>query len=146
MQITLYKTSSEHNALTKLLTSPSNITGALKSNCDMLNPVIILKYEGNINKFNYCYIPEFGRYYYIEDMTYINNTIELRLHVDVLMSHATNIKNSRATITRGNKGSVYLNDGRIQNTAQHTLTYRQIGGGFTKADYYTISIAGGNVQ
>lgn len=142
MQITLYKTESERNRLTKTLTSPSNITGALKSNCNIVNPVITLKYDSGLNKYNYCYIPEFGRYYYIEGMNYINNTIELSLHCDVLMSFKDDIKRSKATITRGNKGSIYLPDARIRNTAQHTITHRKLGTGFSKADSYVITVAG----
>lgn len=146
MNIVLYKTNSEKNRLNKSLTNAYNINGHLKNTISIVNPVIALEYNANILGYNYCYIPVADRYYYINSISINNNTIELSMHVDVLMTFASSIKASVGTITRGNKGSKYLADPRIKNVAQHTLTHRRLGNGFTKADEYIVTIAGREVE
>lgn len=146
MNIKLYNTNSARNVLDKILSNETTIAGTLKEGCDVLNPSIIVQYYPNIFNYNYCYIAEFKRYYFVTGIRYVGKTIELQFKVDVLKSHSVSIKNSVGTISRGNKGSVYLNDARIQNTAQHTLTHRKIGAGFQKSDVYVVTVAGSEVS
>ena len=50
---------------------------------------------------NYCYIPEFNRYYYIEDIVSINNNLwQLILKVDVLMSWKKEIYQQKGFVSR----------------------------------------------
>lgn len=146
MNITLYSTSSERNRVVKDLGNSLTITGNLKQGLSIINPTIIIAYNNSVYNYNYVYIPEFRRYYFIENINIINNTLELSLHEDVLMSNSADILRSKATITRGSSGSKYLNDVRIKNTAQHTLTHRRIGTGFTAQDEYIVVIAGRSVE
>lgn len=141
MNIVLYKNNSERNKLDKNIINATTIIGQLKESTDILNPTFIVEYNQNYYNFNYVHVPVFNRYYYIENINVVGKTLELSLHVDVLMSHKNDIKQSKATITRSDKGSVYLNDNRIVNTAQHSITHRRIGTGFTKQDVYGLVLA-----
>ena len=50
---------------------------------------------------NYVYIPDFNRYYFINDITSVRQNLwRLSLHVDVLMSYKKEINNTYAFISR----------------------------------------------
>ena len=86
MDIIFYNNLSDPNTINKALTEVLTLSGELKSSCDIISPNITISNHGMINA-NYCYIPEFGRYYFIVKQTIItNNVIEIKLNVDVLES------------------------------------------------------------
>ena len=114
MKITLYKTPSSPNKIDKTLKGErvyENII--LKEDTDVTNPVIIIsgipKAE-TISDYNYAYIPQFHRYYWIENITFTKRgLIELSMRVDVLMSYKESILNSKQLIDRvEEKGKMYL--------------------------------------
>lgn len=146
MDLNLYVNQSEDNRINKQLTNARTISGHFKQGTDILSPVITFAYDSTIKSFNYAYIPTFNRFYFITDMKIINNTIELSMRCDVLMSHKQDILKAKATLVRSNKGSLYLQDERIKQTAQHSLIHRKIGIGFTGDSCYALVIAtyGGN--
>lgn len=50
---------------------------------------------------NYVYIPDFNRYYFINDITSVRQNLwRLSLHVDVLMSYKKEIQNNYAFVSR----------------------------------------------
>ena len=50
---------------------------------------------------NYVYIPDFNRYYFINDITSVRQNLwRLSLHVDVLMSYKKEINNIKAFVSR----------------------------------------------
>ena len=93
MEIILYSNQSEKNKLDKLLITPNTLTGTLKQECSISSPVIMIENENPVN-YNYAYIPEFNRYYYISDMVSVRNNLwRIYLTVDVLMSFKDYIMN-----------------------------------------------------
>lgn len=93
MDIILYDNQSEKNKLDKLLITPNTITGTLKQECSISSPVILIEIENPVG-YNYAYIPEFSRYYYISDMVSVRNNLwRIYLTVDVLMSFKDYIVN-----------------------------------------------------
>lgn len=118
MNITLYNTVSPRNQVKKVLTNAQNVTINVKPSQDVLHPTLIL--QGiNITGYNYCYIGDWKRYYYIEEMqSGSNNVNERTLTVDVLMSYADEITKSYALVARQEKYyNVYLPDLRIPDYA-----------------------------
>lgn len=92
MQITMYKNFSDNNVISKTLGQPITLTGNLRNESNVIDPNIRIEVE-NPALYNYAYIPEFGRYYYITDMRSIRTNLwELSMHVDVLMSFADAIR------------------------------------------------------
>ena len=66
---------------------------------------IRIKWDTFINDYvlsaNYVYIPDFNRYYDINDMTSVRQNLwRLSLHVDVLMSYKKEINNTNAFVSR----------------------------------------------
>lgn len=117
MNITLYKNNAEKNRMYKdsFLGENYEFTNCtLKAPTSFTNPIIIL-YEKNYitqNQYNYAYIPEFKRYYFVTDIICMSkNMWEIHMHVDVLMSWKEQIVTNKALILRSSdKGSPYLRD------------------------------------
>ena len=70
----LYKNSSENNDVSKTLTDEHKVTGYSRAVVDMLNPVIELA-GIEVNSYNYCYVQELNRYYYIENINISTNGV-----------------------------------------------------------------------
>ena len=105
MNITLYNCSAENNKLNKTseMTQVASYTGAVaRQNLSIMNPVLVLQESAaNINNANYCYISDFGRYYYIKEKTAdVNGLFTLVLSVDVLMSFRTSILNQSGIVNK----------------------------------------------
>lgn len=101
MLLNLYSTTDDTRKLKKTLTTVKNITAIPSENVTMLTPAFIVEYDSTILAANYCYIPEFGRYYFIRDITLLKgNRLQINCSVDVLMSFADDIKNCSAMISR----------------------------------------------
>lgn len=114
-------------------TSHPSITGATPNQCKLkapssvLDPVIELKVspssQGNTIKTNYCYIPEFSRWYYVVNTILDGNIIRLYLHVDELASWETEIKDSTQYVLR----SYSLYDTNIKDGKYPMLAKRPYG-------------------
>ena len=100
--ITLYRNSAEPNRVDKssYLTEVQTISGVLREETSILAPILTLELSTRPNA-NYCYIPQFNRYYYITDIVSVRNNLwEISLSVDVLMSHKAQLLNCVAFIDR----------------------------------------------
>ena len=91
--ISLFKTASENNRVVKTLTDEKQLSGELRNQTSVLNPSIRIESADNISTYNYAYIPEFGRYYYITDIVSVRtNCWTVSLRCDVLMSYKDEIQ------------------------------------------------------
>lgn len=92
MEITLYTNNSEKNKLEKSLSNAKKLSGKLREESSIVNPSILIQIE-NPSIFNYAYIPEFKRYYFITDAVSVRTDIwRISLHCDVLMSFKDELK------------------------------------------------------
>ena len=91
--VSLFKTASENNRVVKTLTDEKQLSGELRNKTSVLNPSIRIESADNISTYNYAYIPEFGRYYYITDIVSVRtNCWIVSLRCDVLMSYKDEIQ------------------------------------------------------
>lgn len=98
MNIILYDTNSPKNAINKILKNPVSKVIHLKEKFDLANPYIYIKSDKPITK-NYCYIDDFKRYYFIDEVEIFPNKIyRLTLNVDVLESFKDDILKSKCKI------------------------------------------------
>ena len=92
MQVTLYKYGKERNSTAV----PGNDVPRRELDCiikdpfTLTSPELVLKLDG-IPSEMYCYIPEFGRFYFIESWTYSQNRWFAQTTVDVLGSRRAGI-------------------------------------------------------
>jgi hypothetical protein len=99
MEIVLYVTGSESNALDKVLQNSYELQGSLRSESSIINPTFLVQ-ANNITQYNYCFIPDFNRYYFITDIVSIRTNLwRVSCRVDVLMSFKTQILNLDVTIS-----------------------------------------------
>lgn len=99
--ISLFKTNSENNRVVKTLTDEKQLSGELRNQTSVLNPSIRIESADNISTYNYAYISEFGRYYYITDIVSVRtNCWVVSLRCDVLMSYKDEIKTITGVVVR----------------------------------------------
>lgn len=118
MTITLYNTSSPAKKIYKTLENNYEISGVVFLDSeDVVNPVLLLSYTTNIDRtrFNYCYIPDLHRYYFItgfEVMT--GQVVAISLHCDVLMTYKPYLVDQNINIVRkGSGGSTMIPDNNL---------------------------------
>ena len=142
MTIKLYKNYSDKNVMDKNITQiGSDITGTLREDCSVINPVIAIEGLSDLGV-NYAYISEFGRYYYINNIVCKGKLFELDMHVDVLKTYAAGIRNNSAVISRQqNYYNLYLQDGVFKTYANPHIQIKQFPSGFSSYNYI-FSVAG----
>lgn len=142
MTITLYNNSSPPNFVNKTIVQVDSMEGTLRSPTSILDPVVTIERSNPVG-FNYAYIPEFNRYYYVTGISSeTNRLIAIGMHVDVLMTYKTEIANMDAIIKRQeNQYNLYLDDGifkAYQNTKHKLIRFPN---GFTEFSYI-LALAG----
>ena len=101
MTITLYKTASPVEAVTKTLTTLATVTGRPTSDISTTAPEFYLSNSANAITANYMYVAEFGRYYFLKPpVVMTDGRVKIAGDVDVLMSFASGIRNAPATVVR----------------------------------------------
>ena len=145
MNITLQINSSEKNKLDKSITDIVTLSGTLRDQTSIINPVIVI--EGNLSSYvncNYMTISAFNRSYFINNITSINNNLfEISAHVDVLSTYKSQIRENSAIIARQEKKwNLYLNDGVFKTYQNPYIVTKAFPSGFTE-QHFIFSVAGG---
>ena len=102
MQLYLYKTKDSNRVLNKTLTNESLLNINLKRDTDIIRPTIqLMKVVGmDFKQFNYAHIPDLNRFYFINVVESINNSVDkLHLECDVLETYKADILASEMTYT-----------------------------------------------
>lgn len=103
MKINLYRFGKNENELKIPSGAGTEVDCYLKESTSVLKPVLILDFNPAI--YNYLYIPDFKRYYFITDVRFIGNeTFEMQASCDVMGSWRESILNSTQYITRSASG------------------------------------------
>lgn len=112
MNITLYNTTDDKRKLNKVLTSDITLDCSFYDSCNILSPKILLEYNSSVFSKNYCYIPEFYRYYFIKNATVdAGGRIILECDIDPLYTYRSAISLLNVTVTRNeNAGRTFLVD------------------------------------
>ena len=138
MNITLYKTKSANNVINKKLVSEKNLGDSciLADNTSITSPAVIIGGITSIDRisdYNYAYISQCNRYYYINDIIALSGgRVKLILTVDVLKTYANDILASKQLITAEKDiGKMYLSD--VQWTTDARTYNRAI---YFNGDYF----------
>lgn len=146
MEIRLYNNTSEQNAINKNITNETVLTGSLRNDSNIKNPVILINSTSIITQ-NYAYIPEFHRYYYINEITSIRSGIlSISLLCDVLMSFKDDILSCNAvinhtTLTGTNR---YLQSEIYKTMVKDFTDIIPFPNGLLETGEYILITAGGN--
>ena len=112
MVIKLYINTSDPKAVDKTLTGEISITGVARYPVDVVNPVIeYQRGETDITGYNYAYIEDFNRWYFMDVTCDSYNMLTLTMHCDALSTAKNYLRARNATITRNQRlYNSYLND------------------------------------
>lgn len=143
--IKLQINNSEKNRLDKSLTDLITLSGTLRAETSVIDPVIIV--EGDLSSFvncNYMTIDSFNRKYFVNNIRSIRNGLfEITAHVDVLTTYANQIRQNNAIIARQEKKwNLYLNDGVFKTYQNPHIVTKAFPSGFTE-QHFIFSVAGG---
>lgn len=101
MTVTLYNVQDNRTSVVKTLSGASVVTGVLRKETDVINPVIEFEFDEYPSNKNYAHVEEFNRYYFITNIVHVReNLYEIHFHVDVLMSYWNTFKYSRCVVAR----------------------------------------------
>lgn len=141
MNITLYSNSSDNNVVTKTISQVASLTGSLRNESGIMSPSILI--QGTYPSANYCYISDWGRYYFIEEIISVRNNIsEIRCRIDTLMTYAQQIRDLTAIIKKQeNDYNLYINDGSFMTYANDKVFTKGFPGSFSN-DSYVLLVSG----
>ena len=115
--VDFYQFNKEDNSTARPTGSPQSFNCVIKRGSGIINPTIELDLGLTIAPlWNYCYIPNFKRYYYVNEWYFNNALWSATLSCDVLATYRTEIGNTSLYALRSS--AVY--DGRIPDTLYPT--------------------------
>ena len=145
MDIKLYYNSSDNRCIKKELLNELLVTGSLKEETSIITPVINIKKTDPV-RYNYCYIPDFKRYYYINNIESVRQGIwRLYLQVDPLMSFKTDILALKVVAVKQSlitNGDEYIDDGSLVTDNLIFKNVYNFANGFNDNGEYILITAG----
>lgn len=104
MNVKFYKTDKKHNSTLIPTTALVEYMGVLKDDCSFVAPVIGFQFAQNFYPdYNYAYISDFRRYYFISDWVYADRLWYAHMVCDVLATNRTEIGDSYQYIARSSR-------------------------------------------
>ena len=145
MELNLYYNTSDNRTINKTLSSGLTISGNLREESSIINPIITIKSDTLIRE-NYAYIPETQRYYYIVNKESIRTGIwRLHMKVDPLMSFKRDILALSVVVSKQSaitNGDEYIDDGSLVTDNQLFKTVYKFTDGFNDNAQYILITAG----
>ena len=142
--VTLQRNNSERNKLTKDISDILTVSGELKTETSIIDPVIIIECDlSAVTGCNYISIPAFGRSYFVNNIRSIRTgLVEFSCHVDVLSTFASQIRDNTAIVRKQeNNWNLYLNDGSFKIYQNPTVLTKAFPSGFTTQEF-VLAVAG----
>ena len=151
MQISLFTCTSERNRVNKsnYISNRFAVNGTLRNESSVIDPVILIEKTNPVSGYyNYMYIDEFKRWYFINDIVSIRNKIwEIHAHVDVLYTWGADIANMECVIDKSedfNNANLYYDDGSFVLDSRNNIEIKEFQNGFNENGSYILICAGGN--
>lgn len=147
-KILLQNNHSAKNRIGKDINTIREISGDLRDESSIINPKILIRLDdvGDLKNCNYMSIPEFGRKYFVTDITSVrHNMVEVSGHVDVLETYATEIDKNTAIIARQSStsfGNTYLDDGLLATYQDTYVVSYNFPQKFSKTGHLILCVAG----
>lgn len=141
-QADFYSLTKRKNSTLQPTGTPTSYDLNLKSGTSLISPTFLLQYSGRPN-FNY--VSYEGRYYFITDITQVNNDLwEIACEVDVLATYKTEILSSKQFVSYSSThGDSWLSDTRIPVLKSTTASkYTTPTGILSRIGCYILSVIG----
>lgn len=141
--ITTYSITEDNHVLSPSLTPlQSNISAIHKENTNMLHPTLIL--SGSVSQgFNYIYISDYGRYYFLKERTFSQQKYIISFDVDPLRSWQTDVSDLEVIANRSSSDyNVYQKDDSIPFENRSIISTQPFPSGFI-GDTLILGVNGG---
>lgn len=148
MVIKLYQNSSDPKCVDKQLGTALDISGTALEPLDIVNPVIEVEGDivSSIAGYNYMYIEDYARYYFIETTADSYQLNHIRGHCDILSSSKAWLRSRLATIGRNEKlYNAYLNDPEFPAYAYKNIVTRTFPSGLNSDSIILMTVGGGGI-
>lgn len=127
--VNVYENTAEPNRVdkTSYLSAVTTLSGALREQTSIINPSIVIQ-RTTLPRFNYVYIPEFHRYYFVVNITAVRMKLwQIDLKCDPLMTYKTGIGTLNAVIGRQeNISNPDLTDTELPLEKENAITVQEI--------------------
>lgn len=143
MQAIIQKNKSENNRVDKELENLATIEITLKKDTSIIEPVFFLSGDSNIKNANYITVPDFGRSYFIKNITSVRQGLwEASCKVDVLTSFKDAIRSNEAIIqNQERRFNLMIDDGTFKVYQDPIVTTIEFPNGFSEKNFI-LAIAG----
>lgn len=119
INIVFYALEKRRNSTLRPVQQGTPLQCNLKDTCSIVNPVI--EVNATMTQYNYCYIPTFDRYYYINDWSYSRGIWTATCTVDVLATYSPYILETTANVVfSSSRYNLHAIDNRIGATGGYT--------------------------
>ena len=145
MEIILYTTGSERHAIQKTLQDSIEFVGSLRGESSVVSPTILIEMT-NPSQYNYCFIPEFNRYYFITDITSVRTNLwRINCSVDVLMSYQAQLLNLDVIVSDDTAPDkeTYMNGEQWKSTVKTKTDVINFPNGLLDSGEYILITSGG---
>lgn len=150
MQLVLYNCTAENNRVDKTayLSNQFLLKGTIRDHSSIINPQITIeKTNPTYYGYNYMYIPDFKRYYFIKNFTQVTNKLWLiDAHVDVLYTWRASITQMKAVIDKSqllSESNLYMDDGSFVMESRKYITVYPFPNGLDEDGEFILICAGG---
>ncbi len=115
MEVIFYYNASDSRYSVKDLTEVERCSGSFKQPFNVLDPMLQLSKAIDPLEYNYCYVPDVDRYYFVTSQpSYEAGFYNVSLHNDVIVNLRSEYMQLNAITSRQeNNYNAYLNDNRL---------------------------------
>lgn len=145
MQVQFFYNQSDDRAINKTLVQGATFEGQMRDECGIMTPVIRFQSQ-EVMRYNYCYIPEFQRYYSVSSVNAFRDQFyDVSMTCDVLMSFRGDILQLSAIVDKQsdyNNGDEYIDDSSLVTDNMMFCRIYNFSGGFNDTPEYILITAG----
>lgn len=145
MDIVLSVISNDRREITKTPSNELTLSGTLRNETNLIDVDILIEIE-NPSSYNYMFISDFGRYYFITDFQHVRKDLwRIRGHVDVLFSFKDQILASPSIIDRSSNeySDNYMLDDMWKSKVKCSTDIMSFPNGLNTSGEYILITAGG---
>lgn len=145
MEVKLCYNSSDNRCINKNIIDGEVISGTLRTSTSIISPVITFESNSPL-RYNYAYIAEFRRYYYIKNVISARNNLwEVQFEIDPLMSFKADIFALKVVVDKQSNesnGDEYIDDSSLVTDNLMFNTVYNFPDGFNNNGEYILITAG----
>ena len=142
--VTLYVNSSENNQVNKSLSGAVSFSCEFKDQSSVFKPTILIGTDTNLTGYNYAYISDFSRYYFITDIVLVRAGLYLiKLKTDVLSTWSSQLLAQPAVLSRQEgEYNLYLDDPEFKVYNNKQVDCYTFSSPFSKSLEFLLTVAG----